>query len=212
MSTSSERRFRRHTSSGQSMVEFVLVFPLLLVLLLTVVDFGRIFSAGIVTESAARTAAETAAGEYLTELLRVTPSPGMIDTAGYTKIHAAAWQTICDEAASLPNTSPGSGGGQCVGLPTVVCVHDNVDPLCGDAYNDGGGIPAECPTLGAGSRPSNIQQGESLSQSWPYVEVRVCYRFSSVMQLDIPFIGGTLSPLGGNFFLERTRVFDVANY
>lgn len=192
------------------MTEFALVLPLLLVLLLTVVDFGRIFSAGIVTESTARTAAETAAGEYLTELTRVTP--GTIDSAGYAKIHAAAWQTVCDEADSLPNTSPGSGGGQCVGLPTVVCVHDNVDPLCGDAYNDSGGIPTGCPTLAPGARPSNVQQGESLGQSWPYVEVRVCYRFSSVMQLDIPFIGGTLSPLGGNFFLERTRVFDVANY
>ena len=188
------------------------MFPLLLVLLLTVVDFGRIFSAGIVTESAARAAAETASAEYLTELSRVTPTPGTIDTAGYTKIHQAAWQSVCDEAATLANATPGSGGGQCSGLPTVVCVHDNVDPLCGDSYNDSGGIPAGCPSLAAGARPTNAQQGESGSQSWPYVEVRVCYRFSSLMQMDIPFIGGTISPLGGDFFLERTRVFDVANY
>lgn len=210
MSISSERRSRRHTSSGQSMVEFALVFPLLLVLLLTVADFGRIFSAGIVTESAARAAAETAAAEYLTELLRV--SPATIDTAGYTKIHQTAWQSVCDEAASLPNATPGSGGSQCVGLPTVVCVHDNVDPLCGDSYNDSGGIPTGCPTLAPGARPTNTQEAESGTQSWPYVEVRVCYRFSSVMQLQLPFIGGTISPIGGDFFLEKTRVFDVANY
>jgi hypothetical protein len=196
-------------------VEFALVLPLLLVLMLTVVDFGRIFSAGITMESAARAAAETAAAQYLTELNRVTPTPGTIDTAGYAKIHEAAWQSVCDEAATLPNATPGSGGGECSGLPTVVCVHDSVDPLCGDAYNASGGIPAGCPHLDAGTRPSNTEAGElpgQPSQTWPYVEVRVCYRFSSLMQMTIPFIGGTLSPLGGDFYLEKTRVFDVANY
>ena len=194
------------------MVEFALVFPLLLVLMLTVADFGRIFSAGIVAESAARTAAETAAGEYLTELLRVTPTPGTIDSAGYARIHEAAWQTICDEAATLPNATPGGSGSQCAGLPTVVCVHDNADPLCASSYNDSGGIPAGCPALSSGTRPANTQQAESPGQSWPYVEVRVCYRFTSVLRMDIPFIGGSLSPLGGDFFLEKTRVFEVANY
>jgi hypothetical protein len=183
-----------------------------LVLLLTVVDFGRIFSAGITIESAARAAAETSAAQYLTELTRVTPMPGTIDNAGYARIHAAAWQSVCDEAATLPNATPGAGGGSCTGLVTVVCVHDNADPLCGDSYNDGGGIPAGCPTLAVGSRPANAQQSESGTQSWPYVEVRVCYRFSSLMQLQIPSIGGSLSPIGGDFYLERTRVFDVANY
>jgi hypothetical protein len=139
-------------------------------------------------------------------------SPSAIATAGYQRIHDVGWQSICDEAASLPNATAGSGGGQCAGLPTVVCVHDGADPLCGTAYNDSGGIPAGCPTLAAGARPTNTQIGESGAQSWPYVEVRVCYRFSSVLQLTIPFIGGTLSPIGGDFFLEKTRVFDVTNY
>jgi len=186
--------------------------PLLLVLMLTVVDFGRIFSAGITIESATRAAAETSAGHYLTELMRVTPTPGTIDAAGYAKIHEAAWQSVCDEASGLPNAAPGSGGAQCSGLVTVVCVHDNADPFCGDSYNDGGGIPAGCPTLAVGSRPTNAQQSESGTQTWPYVEVRVCYRFSSLMQMTIPFVGGSLSPLGGDFFIEKTRVFDVANY
>ncbi|HET7029387.1 MAG TPA: TadE family protein [Candidatus Limnocylindrales bacterium] len=203
-------RSRRRSPSGQSLVEFALVFPILLILLLTIVDFGRIFSAGITVESAARTAAETAAGQYLTEMTRV--SPAAIDTAGYQRIHDAAWQSICDEASSLPNATAGSGGSQCGGLPTVVCVHDNTDPLCGSDYNDAGGIPAGCPSIAVASRPSNSQVGESGSQTWPYVEVRVCYRFSSVLQMQIPFIGGTLSPIGGDFFIEKTRVFDVTNY
>jgi hypothetical protein len=135
-----------------------------------------------------------------------------IDNAGYARIHQSAWQTVCDEAAKLPNATAAAPGSQCSGLPTVVCVHDNADPMCTDSYNDSGGIPAGCPTLAAGVRPSNTQQPESGTQTWPYVEVRVCYRFSSILQVQIPFIGGTLSPLGGDFFLERARVFDVANY
>lgn len=196
--------------SGQSLVEFALIFPLLMILLLTVVDFGRVFSAGIIIESAARTAAETGSAEYLRESNRV--APGAIVASGYASIHRAAWQSICDEAASLPNAVPGSGGGECSGLPTVVCVHDNADTECGNAYNIGGGIPAGCPSLQPGVRPTNVQQAESGTNSWPYVEVRVCYRFSALLSVDIPWIGGTLSPLGGDFFLERSRTFQVANY
>ncbi len=215
MTTASERAIRcSRPPRGQSLTEFALVLPLLLILLLTVADFGRIFAAGITIESAARAAAETAAGQYLTELNRVSPSP--IDTAGYQRIHDVAWQSICDEASSLPNASAGSGGGQCAGLPTVVCVHDNADSLCSASYNDSGGIPGGCPSLVAGARPANTQGAELSTatppQSWPYVEVRVCYRFSSVLQLTIPFIGGTLSPIGGDFFIERARVFNVMNY
>lgn len=191
------------------MVEFALVIPLLMVLLLTIVDFGRLFNAGIMIESAARTAAETASAEYLREVQRVAPGP--VTTSGYTSVHQAAWQSVCDEAASLPNATPGSGGGECSGLPTVVCVHDGADPSCGVAYNAGGGT-AGCPNLAASSRPTNTQLPESASNTWPYVEVRVCYRFTALLRVDIPFVGGTFSTLGPDFFLERVRTFNVANY
>jgi uncharacterized protein CbrC (UPF0167 family) len=197
-------------SGGQSLVEFALIVPFLMVLLLTIADFGRLFSAGITIESAARTAAETASAEYLRETLRVTPGP--VTTSGYTGIHQAAWKSVCDEAASLPNATPGSGGGQCDGLPTVVCVHDGGDPLCTTAYNAAGGIPSGCPSLDAGSRPTNSQLAESAGATHAYVEVRVCYRFSALFRIDIPFVGGTLSPLGGDFYLEKVRTFAVADY
>ncbi|HEY3163920.1 MAG TPA: TadE/TadG family type IV pilus assembly protein [Candidatus Limnocylindrales bacterium] len=197
--------------AGQSLVEFGLVLPILLVLLLTVVDFGRIFSAGIVIESAARAAAETGAAEYLRESMRVAPGP--ITTTGYASIHQAAWQSICDEAAGLPNATPGSGGGECSGLPTVVCVHDDADPLCANAYNASGGIPSECPNLESGTRPTNTMLAESgVEPPHPYVEVRVCYRFTALLRMEIPWVGGSISPIGGDFFIERIRTFNVANY
>ena len=75
-------------------------------------------------------------------------------------------------------------------------------------YNLGSGGTTGCPQLAAGS--TNAQAGGS--ETSKYVEVRVCYRFSAFFEMTIPFIGGSLSPLSGNFFLERIRTFTVADY
>jgi hypothetical protein len=195
-------------SRGQSLVEFTLVLPIMFLLLLTVADFGRLFASGITMESAARAAAETAAADYLIELnLLPVPDPPLTPD-GYDRVHRAAWTSICDEASSLPNATPGSGGGQCSDLPTVVCVHDGADPNCGNVYNAGGGGTTGCPQVAAGT--SNTQTGGA--EASKYVEVRVCYRFSTFFGITIPFIGGSLSPLSGNFYLERVRTFTVADY
>jgi Flp pilus assembly protein TadG len=57
-------RCERARLRGQALVEFALVLPIVLVLLLTVSDFGRLFATTITIESAARAAAEVAATEY----------------------------------------------------------------------------------------------------------------------------------------------------
>lgn len=191
------------SSRGQALVEFSLVLPILLLLLLTVGDFGRLFAATITIESAAGAASETAAAEYLRESSPLTPD-------GYARIHRAAWSSVCEEATALPNASPGSPGNECSGLATVVCVHDGADPACGNAYNTGAGIPTQCQSLQPGSRPTNTQTGGS--ETSMYVEVRVCYRFSTFFQLSIPSVGGALATLGGDFYVERSRVFTVADY
>jgi len=67
---------------------------MLLVLLLGVADFGRVFHAGIVVEAAARNAAEAAAQEYL-QLRRDTTT---LTTADYDRIHAVARTAVCEEA------------------------------------------------------------------------------------------------------------------
>ena len=128
--------------------------------------------------------------------------------------HHAAWESVCDEAAGLPNATPGSGGSQCSDLPTVVCIHDAPnpgdpgDPNCGNLYNAGVDGTTGCPVVAAGT--SNVQTGGA--EASKYVEVRVCYRFSAFFGMDIPFLGGALSPLAGNFYLERVRTFTVADF
>ncbi len=187
----------RRRSPGQSVTEFALVVPFLLIILLTVADFGRYFAASLNVESIARTAAEVSAQEYL-----------RAGTTDYAAIHGYAWQSVCDEARGLANVTYNGPATECDGMPTLVCVHDGVDPSCATPYNVGGGIPAECTVI---TDPiSNTQTGGSeLSK---YVEVRVCYRFSTVFGFSIPFLGGSLDTLSGNFYIQKIRTFTVADY
>jgi hypothetical protein len=115
---------------------------------------------------------------------------------------------VCDEGHELPNATPGSGGGECSDLPTMVCVHDAIDLTCGTFYNDGAGVPTECASFQPAATPASTVD----SQSHVFVEVRVCYRFSSVFQFTIPFFDLSLTPLSGNFYIERARSFTVADY
>jgi hypothetical protein len=124
----------------------------------------------------------------------------------YAAVHKSAWSSVCDEASKLPNATPGSGGSECDGLPTVVCVHDDADTGCTNEYN--GTVPAECPGLLAGNRPSPALGGSESK----FIEVRVCYRFNTIFSMTLPSIGGPLQALGGDFFIERWRVFAVADY
>lgn len=195
--------------AGQSLVEFALVLPILLLLLLTVADFSRLFAAGIAIESAARTSAETTAGEYLRAL--GSPTDNALGSAGaYALVAGHGWRTACNELGTLPNVTFTAAGVQCDGLPTVVCIHDNADPGCSTVYNNAGPAPAACSALAPGSLPANARP--SSGETSRFVEVRLCYRFSTIFSIDIPFLGITLSPLGGDFYLERTRTFTVADY
>lgn len=185
------------SSRGQSLVEFTLILPVMLIILLVVADFGRLFAAGITVESAARNAAELAAARYNQALIE--PS---ID---YAEIHRLAWSSVCTEASGLPNATPG-GGGECNGLPTRVCVHDAADSNCGAVYNGASGT-AGCAAVSSGM--SNSMTGGIIQK---YVEVRVCYRFNTIFSMTLPSIGGPLEALGGDFYLESSRVFAVADY
>lgn len=200
------RRWSRQPGlHGQSLVEFALVLPMLLILLLGVADFGRVFSAGITVEAAARDAAEAAAQEYV-QLAR--NSSTALTAADYTHIHQVALAAVCDEAETLPNQV--RGGSTC-SMPYVgVCVHDAAAADDCDAEKSSSALPPECSVITQASNPA-IEQ-TSPSPALPYVEVRVCYRFTTLLNLSdlqLP-MGWSLSL--GDVWLQRDRTFVAGLY
>ena len=191
---------------GQTMVEFALVLPLLLVILLGVVDFGRIFTAGITMEAAARNAAEAAAQEYQ-QIIRNNPTPGPAD---YQRIHDVALDELCGEAKVLPNRAV-DGSGNCTMPITAVCVHDAAggDPVCGQA---GAAVPAECDSITTWApNPANIAPVNGGETPIPYVEVQTCYHFTTLfnLHLQLPF---DWSLNLGDIWIQRWRFFVVGDY
>jgi hypothetical protein len=196
-------------------VEFALVLPLLLVLFLGLADFGRVFQAGIVVEAAARNAAEIVAEEYRRNppggLPMVDPAPPG-DDAYYQPLHDLAARTVCRELRILANTTYTPDNPATVGvneescedggtsMPVVrACVHDNEDTLC-DEVGFGAVVPPGCRALVAPL--SNAHTGGT--EASRYVEVSVCYRFTTLFHtayLDI-----------GDVWLQKTRAFTVAQY
>ena len=201
---SSSRLPARTGHRGQSIVEFALVFPILFLLLVAIVDFTRVFAAGIVLEAAARDAAEIAAQAYVQE-----PPPGaaLSDPAPagnapyYSALHDKAARVVCAEAKELPETD--FTGGVCPTWPNIrVCVHDDaMDNGCGSAITGfAASAPAECTEL---NDPwSAASNGGATSRR--YVEVRVCQPFG--LFFDFPFI-----PLN-DMYLQRSRTFVIPCY
>jgi hypothetical protein len=193
---------------GQSLVEFTLVIPILVILFVGIADFGRIFNAGVVLEAAARDAAEHAAQKYLANppgnttdspqvrLSTSAPTPG--DSSYYADIHLDAAQAVCAEARQLPNTD--FSGGNCATWPVVAaCVHDGADPTCGSTpagFNSS--IPPQCSQMSAAWSNATPVTGERT------VEVRVCYEFTPLLSLPLFSLG--------DFYLERTRTFTIPCY
>ncbi len=210
------RSKRSRSRRGQSLVEFALVLPMLLVMLLGIADFGRVFSAGIILEAAARNGAEVAAQEYL-QLARNAPTIGADD---YARIHEVALTEVCREAERLPAEVDVDANGICEMPVASVCVHDlpalpgdltpppaGGDPGCG---GESGLAPLPGCSEFASEAWSTAKDGGSVAL--PYVEVRVCYRFTTLInlsELSLPF-GWDLSI--GEIWLQRDRSFAVADY
>ncbi|HYI21998.1 MAG TPA: TadE/TadG family type IV pilus assembly protein [Candidatus Limnocylindrales bacterium] len=187
---------------GQSLVEFALVLPMLLVLLLGIADFGRAFHAGITVEAAARDAAEAVAQEYLQ--LRRSPDPPT--TADYDRLHEVAIDTVCEEADALPNFQ--TGGSNCVTPAVAVCIHDDPVELPGySCPQQTAGVPTpQCSEISA-PWPNQWAAGEL-----PSVEVRTCYLFTTIIplhDLSLPLATGLNI---GEIYLQKDRSFTVADY
>ncbi len=228
---------RQHESHprGQSLVEFGLLLPFLLVLLLGIADFGRVFQAGIVTEAAARDAAEIVAEEYRRNppggdgSLPTDPAP-LGDDAYYEPLHALAARTACREARILPSVSyvPDDPSTTSVDeetcldaedssawMPVIMtCIH-NRDPGDPDTHGDtkcgdtafGATIPPQC--TGLLDPPSNLMDPESdgvPADAAGSPYVEVRLCYRFQTLFDFQFLQL------GDIWLQRSRTFTVAYY
>jgi hypothetical protein len=183
------------------MAEFALITPILIMLLVIVADFGRIFAAGIAMEAAARNAAEIGANEYLAN----PPAPlNLPAPAGnsvyYAPLHRLMAKAVCVETAELANSMFDAASQTCSGMPLIqACVHDGQDTEC-NLEAHGAVIPAACNDMA--TAPTNDHPPGTPAARW--VEVRVCYRFTAILQSPILSFG--------EFWLQRTRTFVIPCY
>jgi len=217
------RRGSARPIRGQSTAEFVLIAPILLLLLVAIADFGRVFATGVAVEAATRNAAELVAEDYV----RNPPGAQAVSahdrlaaaapTSGYGSYYDAlalkAAQTVCVELRNLPNTTYDSGSGTCSSWPLIrVCVHDqtsnNASNQCGQPITPGfdASPPAECTTLPPPGDPtwdSSMTGGGNGPGGEPsrYVEVRVCYPFTTILSLPI---------VPSRIIFQNTRIFTIA--
>lgn len=96
---------RPRTSRGQSVTEFALILPLMMMFLGATIDVARVFQAWISIESAARDAAEQVATSAQT-------SSAALDQAK---------TVVCPQVSGLPGYTAGSGTNPCTS-PTVTIV------------------------------------------------------------------------------------------
>jgi len=185
------------------MVEFALVFPLLVVLLLGIADFGRVFAAAITEEAAVRDSAEAAAQEWQQLCQKYGPPcpTGLLNPADYASLHALALQVACHETESMPGRVL-DGSGNCVMPVIAVCVHDDHDPGGGDPQCGAEAPPAGGPCYAMDDPWSPARAGPAGGR--PYVEVRMCYRFDPL--IDVALAGF------GSVWLQKSNDFAVSNY
>jgi hypothetical protein len=208
--------FHRKSRSerGQGLVEFALVLPLLMILLLGVADFGRVFAAGIAEEAAVRDSAEAAALQYNQYLQCGVGNPdptcgGLPDATQYDSLHAEALRVACREAERMPGRVV-DGAGNCTMPIIAVCIHDTAGDTGGGDGNrcgqEASAAPAGCTRMSDPWDPARLSptQVSDPFGGRPYVEVRMCYRFDPLFSFAL---GGW-----GSFWLQRENNFVVTNY
>ncbi len=200
----------RQRQRGQSMAEFALVVPILLILFVAIADFGRVFDVGIAVEAATRDSAEAVANEYIAN----PPAPlNQVAPAGsqpyYDALHAYAAKVVCGELRDLRDTTydpvtqtcrDTDGVGPPLDLPVVVvCIHDGADAGCTTPASPGaGGIPTSCTDF----TPAATNSQNGTTRRW--VEVRTCFHFTSILALPLFSLG--------DVWFQRTRNFTIPCY
>lgn len=169
MSNTSERRLRRHRTDGQSIAEFALVAPLLLLFLVAIADFGRLYATMVAVEAATREAADYGAFDAN----HWNGAPNVATTAAELKRRACT----AASGSHLQDYSEPSGtlGHSDCSNPTVVCELELPDGTVSDCGSYGG--TGVC--------------GDPVAEPPCIVHVRLDYTFHTI--LGLPPLPATVS-------------------
>ena len=130
-------RLHRRTRSGQSLVELALVMPLMMLLLLFGLDFGRVFLGYVNLSNTTKIAANFAA-QNPTAWNAAPDADDLLIQAEYQRLVTTdATGTNCTLPSPIP--TPAFPGGTGIGSPATVgitCVFSLITPVIGDIVGD----------------------------------------------------------------------------
>jgi hypothetical protein len=140
--TLSRPRHQQGRTRGQSLVEFALVLPVMLVLVLFGIDFGRVFLGWVQLNNVVREAANFAA-ENPTAWNTVNPNTS-VQAEYRTLVQNEATSINCTLPSPIPDPtfSGGSDATQTIGTPVYVripCTFTFITPVIGGLF--GGSLP-----------------------------------------------------------------------
>ena len=115
---------------GQSAVEFALVFPVLLLFLFLIFEFGRVFGSWLLITNAAREGARYAAVQDFS----CTGDTGCknTDAAIVSWVQKTA-SFLSVQAVACQNNQPPGGSTSCVSITRVTCPDANYTALCNNS-------------------------------------------------------------------------------
>ena len=118
-------RGRWSSGKGQSAVELAIVLPVLLLLLVVIADFARVFFVSIAVNNAARAGAQYGSQKPQT----AADSAGMVAAASADAANISNWNTPtasqCTCVGAIPQTVPLCAASYCTHAPTATYVTVN---------------------------------------------------------------------------------------
>jgi Flp pilus assembly protein TadG len=125
-------RSRFRTSVGQSVVEFAIVAPIMILMVGAVADLGRVYASAVAIEAAAREAADF--GSFHANNWATTPTDNRSTTVALMEKRActAAWGSHLDGYEE----PPGTVGHATCSNPSFSYTLEPDDPSCADALTE----------------------------------------------------------------------------
>jgi Flp pilus assembly protein TadG len=181
----------RRRDRGQSVVEFALLAPVLLFVLLAIADFARLYTTMITVESAAREGADFGAVyRWNWEGTATDASSNHYKTVNGTTTDPGILGRACNATSHLPEYA-----GPDTYSPGTACTNPTVTY---DLIPPAGVAESDCPAIARDSTPCQVA-------------VELQYRFDLISPMRLSF-GGTTLGLPESVTFSRRSVFAVSDF